>query len=1049
MHPDVFTVFEEVCRRRGAAGDVLEVGAVPTDDTLLRLPCLRDAGSRIGVNPEGPWQCDGFAIIRGHGSDLRAFSDGRFDTVLCNSTLEHDARFWETLREIRRVLRPGGLFVVGVPGYLPGSIRPLLGGSEGTALPAWVDATTPVLVHHNFPGDFYRFSAQAVAGVFMEGMRDVEVRAVMVPPRLVASGFRDASPAAPDTRQRGLAQLDALATRLAPLGPPIVVFNKSHSGSRLLARVLTEAGVFMGARLNDSEDALDVLRLVEHILDFHYPDDQGFRKNGDPALDALVTDVFSAHLRGMRDGQRWGWKLSETHFALPLIARLFPRARFIHLIRDGRDVAFSNFNAPDTDRLRKLHFGTDRLRHWRGLPLTAAAYAATPHVFNARLWVASVTDARLRGQMLGDRYREVRYEDLVTRFGPTVREVFDWLELTGADDVAARLAAQVRTDAVGKHRAVDGRRRAEALAVLGPTLAAFGYGDDAEPASHETRPDLSVVVLPGTGEADGLRDTLQDLSVLALLSPDVVLVSRGAASAEQPADGAWQRIVVPAGADEAETAAAGLAAARGRYTLFARAGDRFNQNGLPLLLRDALRENAVAASGRAVCGRQDALTPLVVHQDGLAHCDALPVGTVIYRTDDAVALGTAPSGGAARSLWHWNLLVQLSRRDLLLLTDHRLGQLSADFTPRVLPVRAAGSAASPTDPAVLQRRICLYGPAGASLDLLIDGLPEPLRRHLYHAPPLDRNADLARLVHASAVLVLRDFARPLRDGTFEALRDLGIPFHYLADDHLPTLGDEMPSGYGEATTKNLAAFLTMAESAAGATPALTEALRPLAHRAWTWPPLLDPSLIAEAATDPPLRDTWRVGVMGGEFRAPSLHGDILPALHSMARNRPTLLVARAGLLPPSPGLAFVEVPFDTSFRRFVFTWRRQRPAALVHPTGRTANAPYKNANALLVGLYVGAVPIVSGADPAYAALPEDCGALVVRTGGLTWRDALEQTVDPSRCRERLATLRAWCERAFTDAAPAQAVRAMLAEAPAVTEAVVNERRARAGLRTEE
>lgn len=1039
VHPDVFTVFEEICRRRGAAGDVLEVGAMPTDDTLLRLPCLRDARFRIGVNPEGPWQCDGFSIVRGHGSDMRAFPDRRFDTVVCNSTLEHDPRFWETLREIRRVLRPGGLFVVGVPGYLPGSIRPFLSGSEATPLPAWVDATTPVLAHHDAPGDFYRFSAQAVASVFMEGMRDVEMRAVMVPPRLVASGFSDGVPLAPDTRQRGIAQLDALAARLAPLGPPIVVFNKSHSGSRLLARVLAEAGVFMGARLNDSEDALDVLRLVEHYLDFHHPDDEAFRRNGDPALDALVMDVFSAHLRGARPGQPWGWKLSETHFALPLIARLFPRARFIHLVRDGRDVAFSNFNAPDTDRLRKIYFGTDRLQHWRGLPLTAAAYAAAPHLFNAQLWVASVTDARLRGQMLGERYREVRYEDLTLRFAETVSELFAWLGLGDAGEVVTRLAHEVRVDSVGKFRDVDSRRRAEALAVLGPTLAAFGYGDDAEPASDEARPALSVVVLRrGDGE-DGLRHTLHDLSVLAMLRPDVVVVTRGTGSAQQPADGAWQTIDVPAKADEADAAAAGLAVARGRFVLFARAGDRFTQNGLPLLLRDAQREHAIAAAGRAVCGPQDAMTPLIVHQDGLAHCDALPIGSVIYRADDAVILGAQPDAETPRDLWHWNLLLRASRHDLLLLTDHQLCQLSAPFTPRILPVP---SAPSPTDSDTAQKRILVYGPPGASFDLLMDGLPDDLRRLVHHAPQLDREADLARLVHASVVLVLRDFARPLNDGTLDALRTLGIPFHYVADDHLPTLRDEMPWVFGDSTIENLAAFLRQAESAAGASPALTEALRPLARKVWTWLPLLDQTLIAQTAAESASRDTWRVGVMGGEFRAQALQSEILPALRAMAQNRPTLLVARAGLLPGPPGLPYVEVPFDSSFRRFVFIWRRQRPAALVHPTGQTANAPYKNANALLVGLYVGAVPIVSGADPAYAALPDDCGALVVRTGGLTWREALEQTADPATCSDRLAQLRAWCERAFTDPQPAETLRAMLAASPPVTDAVVEARRAR-------
>ena len=42
-----------------------------------------------------------------------------------------------------------------------------------------------------------------------------------------------------------------LRARFADLEPPIVVFNKSHSGSRLLARTLAAGGVFIGSVLNE------------------------------------------------------------------------------------------------------------------------------------------------------------------------------------------------------------------------------------------------------------------------------------------------------------------------------------------------------------------------------------------------------------------------------------------------------------------------------------------------------------------------------------------------------------------------------------------------------------------------------------------------------------------------------------------------------------------------------------------------------------------------------------------------------------------------------
>ena len=135
-------------------------------------------------------------------------------------------------------------------------------------------------------------------------------------------------------------QLDRLAATLAEHGPPVIVYNAAHSGSRLLTRMLTAMGVFMGANLSDSEDSLDLAELVEHIVLEHAPDYARLFAEGDPALERLARQAVTEHLATRPLNTRWGWKHCETGHALPVIARLFPNAQVIHLIRDGRDVAF-------------------------------------------------------------------------------------------------------------------------------------------------------------------------------------------------------------------------------------------------------------------------------------------------------------------------------------------------------------------------------------------------------------------------------------------------------------------------------------------------------------------------------------------------------------------------------------------------------------------------------------------------------------------------------------------------------------------------------------
>ena len=184
MHPAVFQVFDEICRARDIRGAVLEVGATPDESTLLNLPALAGAGEKVGINMAGASRFKDFSILEANANAMTCFPDQRFDAVLCNSVLEHDRFFWKTLSEIRRITKPGGLVVIGTPGYTEQRPRRLL-----FAVGALRHSTLTLRVH-NFPGDYYRFSEQAFREVFFEGMTDVVIRAVLVPPRIIGVGIR-------------------------------------------------------------------------------------------------------------------------------------------------------------------------------------------------------------------------------------------------------------------------------------------------------------------------------------------------------------------------------------------------------------------------------------------------------------------------------------------------------------------------------------------------------------------------------------------------------------------------------------------------------------------------------------------------------------------------------------------------------------------------------------------------------------------------------------------------------------------------------------------
>jgi hypothetical protein len=302
----------------------------------------------------------------------------------------------------------------------------------------------------------------------------------------------------------GVRQLESAARELAPLGPPIIVFNASHSGSRLLAGMLRRLGVFMGSHLNDSEDSEDVFELVRHVVEAHAPDYSQLFAHGDPTLPARIRAAFEAHMADWRPGEPWGWKLPETGHVLPVISRLFPEARCIHLVRDGRDVAFSPFLAPKDPFWRKIYFNDDQICSWCGHAMTQRAYRAHGHVFNAARWVNSVTLGRAHGAMLGERYLELRYEALTADPETELARLAGFLGMEAPPELLESVKVSRRS--VGKWRQQPAKEIAEVRAVLEPTLTSFGYVWEAQPARKRAAGALARLFGgPGRGVSAGPR----------------------------------------------------------------------------------------------------------------------------------------------------------------------------------------------------------------------------------------------------------------------------------------------------------------------------------------------------------------------------------------------------------------------------------------------------------------------------------------------------------------------------------------------------------------
>lgn len=146
---------------------------------------------------------------------------------------------------------------------------------------------------------------------------------------------------------------------------------------------------------------------------------------------------------------RWGDKTPGYGPYLGRIERLLPEARFVHIIRDGRDCALS---------LRPLWFAPSR---------------ELDHL--ARDWSAHVRATRAAGQGVAH-YVEVRYEQLVSDPDATLRSLCAFLDLPFEPGMLAYHArAAARLDEHEERRRADGslvvskaERRSQQARTLAP-----------------------------------------------------------------------------------------------------------------------------------------------------------------------------------------------------------------------------------------------------------------------------------------------------------------------------------------------------------------------------------------------------------------------------------------------------------------------------------------------------------------------------------------------------------------------------------------------------
>ncbi len=203
---------------------------------------------------------------------------------------------------------------------------------------------------------------------------------------------------------------------------PYIIGATGGSGTRVVARIVRRGGLYIGSTLNGAEDALDFSEYFDRWITLFMQSSNGWT-NPSPAIQTDMSRdlhaILEKHCASLKPETRaWGWKAPRSMYLLPFWHQRFPRFKFLHVVRDGRDIAYST--------------NQNQLRKHGGVFLTSAEAQWSQPCQSIAMWsrinllTADYGEQKLRGQ-----YLRIRFEDLCAAPLPTIQRILNFFGLEG------------------------------------------------------------------------------------------------------------------------------------------------------------------------------------------------------------------------------------------------------------------------------------------------------------------------------------------------------------------------------------------------------------------------------------------------------------------------------------------------------------------------------------------------------------------------------------------------------------------------------------------
>ena len=222
---------------------------------------------------------------------------------------------------------------------------------------------------------------------------------------------------------------------------PVAIGGVGGSGTRVVAEMLIRSGVHLGSDLNISSDNLNFTRCFKRQNWFeNFPDERellaawnsfmdqgGDCQNGVPAYSEA------------NPAPKWGWKEPNTHIFLPFLIKNMPEMKYIHVLRNGLDMAFSD--------------NQNQAKNWGQFILNTPCGDQVTPTYSLNYWIAANIRALEFQQKMKANFLLVKYEELCENPKSEVEKILRFVNRRGNLDEHASYVSSAKT--IGRHQKED------------------------------------------------------------------------------------------------------------------------------------------------------------------------------------------------------------------------------------------------------------------------------------------------------------------------------------------------------------------------------------------------------------------------------------------------------------------------------------------------------------------------------------------------------------------------------------------------------------------